>query len=707
MKSPNITQGRRNKVSSGWYGGANSFTNPWTLPPQQYKWGVNVNCRGGVVQTRNGFKMKLSLPAGNFQGGIVFNANKIFTPQSTITNFSGVTINTPQQIYTPQGTGSTAQTLPYALFCVDGKVYYAPFPLTQPANWSSYQLSGIQLDKDVKQVNFVIATQSAQLDSSINLTVTPSHNIVVIQDGISQPVYWDGSDTSGKTASAMPIGYWMAYSGNRLWVANGNIVAASDLSNPLGWTERTQGSGRGDFNIGSTVTGMAEYIGQNYATALYVFTVYSTITIQSGILDRSKWAATANFQSTIFPSIGCVAGNSIAFQGGLMWWYAQGGLVAADAAKTSYLSSQVLYKDTEMAKVKRLMSSDLSGVCAASFENFLLYSVPYLEPVNSETMVLDYSVASELSDGKPPAWAGVWNGIRPIVWSAEVVNNQPRLFAFSIDYAPTNDGSYNHLWEAFVPERYDTYLQINQDGSTTEFVNRIYCQMETALLGDEMDLKQMVYADMDCSQIAGTVDVNVSYRGTKGFYQNILNTRIQAVNATYQYQTSNQLDAIQDLGFLQTQYRRLTTENVQTNMIESCESPNTLDIDKAFSLLIEWCGQLGLDSIRLYMDEWSDKSSGQPSRNETVSCVVGEDGSSTAVTLAPAPQESAGNVVNTWESTQTRTATSTCVTSGRTVSSTATASYTSYVSPNDAVTQAGLLAFQNAQNAVSQYAKLC
>ena len=706
MKSPNISAGRRNKVGSGWTGGANSVVNPWTLPPHQYKWGVNVTCRGGVVQTRNGFKMRLSLPAGNFQGGIVFNSNKIFQPQSTITNLSGVVINTPEQVFTPQGTGSTSVYLSYALFCVDGNVYYAPFPLTQPADWNEYKLTNIKLDPNVNMVNFVIGTQSAQTDSSNNVTITPSHNIVIIQDRISQPAYWDGSNTTGAQSSVMPIGYWMAYSGNRLWVANGNIVSASDLGNPLSWLERTQGGGRGDFDIGGVVTGMADYIGQNAATALYVFTDYSTITLKSGILDRATWGATPNFQSVLYPSLGCVSGNSIAFQAGLMWWYSQGGLVAADIAKTSNLSSQVLYKDVEMAKVKRLLSSDLSGICAASFENYLMYSVPYLEPVNSETMVLDYSVASELSDGKPPAWCGVWNGIRPIMWSSDIVENENRLFAFSIDYAPTNDGSFNHLWEAFMPERYDTYLQINQDGSTTDFVNRIYCQMETALMGDEMDYKQMAFGEIDCSQIAGTTDVKVSYRGTRGYYQTILSTRLLAVNDPYQYSTSPNAAEIENLGFLQTQYRRLTTENVsRTSKIASCESKYTMDVDKAFSFLIEWCGQLGVDAIRMYMDEWQEKSVGSPSSNETQSCVVGENGSSIVVTLASPPQESSGNIVNTWNSTQTATITLAASGTSPSVSATATASYTSYISPADAQSNALTLARQEATNAANQYRK--
>jgi hypothetical protein len=701
MKSPTITSGRQTKATAAWVHGVNSVRNPWTLPEDQFKWGVNVNCRGGLVQTRNGFKMRLSLPKGNFQGGIIFNANKQYQPAQTTTNLSGVTVSQQAAVYGPDGSPVIAAEIPYALFCVDGNVYYAPFPLTQPASWDNYLLENIKLDAEVNTVNFVIATQSASINNNNNTTVVPSHRIVVVQDGINQAGYWDGSDFTGQVATTMPIGFWMAYSGNRLWVSTGNIIAASDLADPISWTERNQGAGRGDFSVARPVTGMSDYVGQNNDTRLYVFTDRSTYSLASGVLDRSQWGSTPNFQNTLYPNIGCVAGNSISFQAGMMWWYSQGGLVSVDVAASSYLSSQVLYKDIEMAKAKRLMSSNPSGICAVSFENYLMYSIPYLEPTNSVTMVLDYAAASEWNQSKSPAWNGVWTGIRPVVWSSNYIGNQSRCFAFSVDYASTSDGSYNHLWEAFMPERYDTYLQINDDGSTNERVNRIYCQMETALLGDSMDMKQLAYGEIDCSQIAGAVDLKVAYRGTKGTYIDILNTRILAATEPYQYNTSRYAEQIENLGILQTQYRRLTTENVQRANIPSCESKFTSGVDKAFSFLIEWCGSLGIDAIRMFQDPWPTESVGKPSENESEYCVVGEDGNSELINLSQPPQETAGNAINTWSSTQTRTVTYRGCSPA--VSVTATASYVSYTSLLDAQTQAANLATQQANNAVNQY----
>lgn len=648
--------------------------------------------------------MRLSLPAGNFQGGILFNSNKQAKASSTTTNLNGVAISQRATIFTVDGNQSQESELSYLVFAVSGKVYYAPFPLSQPADWNDFLLIGMELDPDVDRVNFVTATQSAQTSTNGDTMLTPSHRIVIIQDGIRQPVYWDGSDKVGGVAEDMPIGYWMAYSGNRLWVANSNVISASDLGNPLGWKERQSGTGRGDFSVPRPVTAMQDYVGQNNDSRLYVFTDRATYSLASGILDRNAWVTTANFQNVLYPTIGCVAGKSICFQAGMMWWYSVGGLVSADVAASSYLSSQVLYKDVEMAKTKRLMSPDVSGICSVSFENYLLVSVPYLETLNSATMVLDYAAASEWNQNRSPAWAGVWTGIRPVEWATGVVNSQSKVFAFSVDYGETNDGSYNHLWEAFVPQRYDTYLNIDENGSTTELVTRIYCQMETGLLGDAMDLKQMVYAELDASQIAGTVDCKVSYRGTKGTYQSILNTRILAATEDYQFKTSNSAKSIDELGFLQTQHRRLLTESVNPSSESiSCESPYLLNVDKAFSLLIEWCGSMGIDALRLYLDPWADKSAGSVTAPETKYCALGEDGNSKLVDLPQAPQEEPGNQLSVWLSTKTASVAATPCSGQPSAVATATATARSYTSQADADATAMLNATNEATIAAQQY----
>jgi len=705
MKSASISSGRAQKATAGWFHGVNSVRHPWTLPDDQFKWGQNITVRGGIVQTRPGFAMRLSLPPGNFQGGIVYNANKQARVASSELNPSGVRVITQQAIYTPDGGISLEFELPYMVFAVDGKVYYAPYPLKQPAEWGDYQLSGISLDPDAPSVNFCLVTQSAQTATGGTIAIVPSHRILVIQDGISKPGWWDGSNKTGNQVSDIPIGFWMAYSGSRLWVANGNVIAASDLANPLGWRERVSGTGRGDFSVSRPITAMQDYVGQNNDSRLYVFTDRSTYMLASGILDRSQWATTTNFQSVLYPNIGCVAGKSIAFQAGMMWWYSQGGLVSADVAASSYLSSQVLYKDIEMAKAKRLMPNVISGICSIAFENYLLCSIPYLEVGNSATMVLDYAAASEWNQSRVPAWAGVWSGVRPIEWVSGIIDSRPRVFALSIDYAATNDGSHNHIWEAFQPERYDTYLSIDEAGVATSLINRIYCQMETGLMGDGMDLKQLVFAELDASQIAGNVDVKVSYRGSRGAYDQILNTRLLAATEEYQFNSNPRANEIRELGFLQTQSRRLITETVQPNpLAKTCESQHINSIDKAFSLLIEWCGAMAIETIRCYQDPWQDKSVGRVSVDETQYCVIGENGESLSVELPPPPEELRSSDPNVFFSTKSATATSVCPGGSKpAVAATASASAASYISQRDADDLAFAKALAEAQVAAQNY----
>jgi hypothetical protein len=705
MKAPNIVAGRQEKITAGWLHGINSVRNPWNLPADQLKWGVNVAIRGGLAQTRPGQGMKLSLPPGNLQGGIFFSSDRQYKASST-TITSGGTSTVQATIYNYDGTPSIASELPYMVFAVGGSVYFAPFPLTQPASWDQYKLSGIQLDPNAQEISFTVATQTATLSAGGDVTVTPANRILIIQDGVSPPGYWDGSDSTGGQSHDIPIGYWMAFSGNRLWVAQGNLVYASDLGNPLGWKERTQGAGRGDFYFPRPVTALVDYVGQNTDTRLIVFTDQSTYSLASGILDRTQWATTQNFQNTLFPTVGCIAGKSLTFQAGLLWWYSQGGLVNANVAAASYLTSQVLYKDVEMAKVKRLTPQNLTGVCSAAFENYLLVSVPYLEPLPSATMVLDYAPASELNQGQIPAWSGVWTGTRPIQWTSGIVNNQNRLFHFSVDYVATNDGSFNHLWESFLPERVDSYLQINPDGTTITKYSRIYCQAETGLMGDGMDFKQFRYAEIECTQLGGTSDVRVSFKGSKGAYIPILNTRLLAVTDAYQYQTTPLETQISNYGILRTQYRRLVTEEIKRNVLtNSCESSFAPDIDKAFGFLIEWCGELGVEAVRCFMDPFQERSTGVPESDETIPCLVAEDGSSTKINLELTPYDQPTYNQQSWFATQTETVASECAVGSASfsVSATATASAQSFVSFANAQEQASVLATQAAAAAVQKY----
>ena len=682
MQSPAITQGRLVSVDAGWMSGMNSVRYPWFLRQDQYRRGVNVVNRGGVIQTRPGFRMRLTLPEGNLQGMANFQVTK------------------------------NGRRDDYLVFAVDGKIYFAPFPLVQPRLWEQFRLKNLQFDPLVDMIYFAVAEKTLTTSPEQTLQIVPSHNVLMIQDGVGPAAYWDGEEdrhlVEASPSLETPTGTWMTFSGGRLWVARGNVLLASDLFDPIKFAERVEGEGRGDFAFPKNITGLANFIGNDRLEVVVVFTDERSEIVLSGIRDRTQWATTQGMQSVLFPSTGCVAGRSIVFQAGLMWWYSSGGLVASDSAASTNLTSQINYRDAEMAFSKQFLSDDQSMICGLSFENYLLLSMPIGQNLNSETFVLDYSPMSEFASEKIPAWSGVWTGIRPVQWASPVIGGKRRAFAASVDYKALSDGSHNHVWEAFMPEREDTYFELGSDFTATDFSRPIFCEFETRLMGDGHDLKSFQYADISLIEVAGDAYVVADYRGTRGAYKPVLCKRIIApitANSAGADIPDGQLSLLDGL---KKQSRRVTTENaLPSDGCPTCESEYSENIDKAFSVLVRWCGQMAVESIRVFMEPWAERAEGLCEEDETQVCLVGEDGKNyifdREAGFVPIEDlfESSGNA---WASTRSASVTLNCpagsVTTGP-LTATATATYRSRISQADADTQAQASAQTAAQAQVN------
>ncbi|MFA7301921.1 MAG: hypothetical protein WC069_06445 [Candidatus Shapirobacteria bacterium] len=673
MKSPNLSAGRDVKVDAGWIYGMNTLRHPWLLREDQYQRGVNIVNRGGVVQTRPGFSMQLILPPGNLQGFTYF--------RKTRTNENSL------------------DEVDYLVAAVDGKIYASPHPFIQPRDWSIFQVPGVSFDPLAKMVHLVVAQKNVSLLPDDTLSITPAYNVLMMQDGINPAAYWDGLESrhldEKSPALETPLGTWMAYSGGRLWVARGKVVLASDAYDPLKFTERVSGESRGDFSFPREVTGIAPFIGDQRQEIVVVFTNERSEILQSGVRDRAKWASTANFQSVLFPSVGCIAGRSIAFQSGLMWWYGLGGLVSSDTAATTYLTSQVNFRDAEMAFSKQYLAEDQSGICGVSFENFLLMSVPVKQNLNSETFVMDYASVAELSSSERiPAWAGIWTGIRPVQWASAFIGSKHRVFAASVDYASVSLGSHNHIWEAFTPDREDRFFVLENDFSITSYRQPIFCEMETRLLGDGLDLKKLSYAEIDLRELSGFPVFQVRYRGVRGAYKQLL---CSSLSCPTEYDNAGSSLAISEqdtLGDLRKQSRRVITQNTDdADGQVTCESGNAENIDKAFSLLLRWCGQLAVEALRVFLDVHPEESGGRAALEDGELCFSAESGQNYIFPkdegFIPADDLYAfAGQTSQFASKQTYTAESVCPDQSLPLEATATAQFVSNISQADADAQA-------------------
>ncbi len=539
----------RNKVMDGemtFVNGQNSSMSPDQLLPGTYCRGMNIVNRGGVAQCRPGYRCLSTLPVGNLQGGAVFKPK---------------------------------QGLAVILFAVSGRLYISDTPFREYR-----ELTDVSFSPTARQLFFKQVETSVQLQPDGSLKLIAPKNLLVIQDGGTSPaVVFDGTRAEAQTGKGkIPLGGPMEWIADRLWVAHGARLFASDLGNPVSFTEPLYIATANSFLLPGTITGMSRGPAQAFAQLL-VFTDSNTTLFQAGIRDRSLWASTADFQKEILPNIGCVSERSIRMHFGYLWWYSQHGLTNLDAAAQAFVSSEITYEDGEMQDSKARLSSDLSGIACTTFENYFLCSVPHSEKFNSHTWVLD-NLTMVGGQQKPQAvWNSVWTGTRPVQWLSGSINGLTRCLYFSADY----DGN-NRLWEAFTPDRLD-------DGCPITW----WIEMRASAFNLPGLLKEFRYSRLFFAELSGITDVAVFWAGfNRGKYKRIFTKRYNAGEGVFV--PGAQISMEDTLFALKRQSRPATTQDARVlasdETLSSCdvEAPNEEFRDEAFQLLIVGSGPGGI-----------------------------------------------------------------------------------------------------------------
>lgn len=555
-------------MMSNWLGGCNSMLPPDQIGQAQYSWAVNCVNRGGIVQTRPGENCIASVLGDKVQGGC------IFTPKAS---------------------------RPMMLLAVDGNIFVAKYPF-----FSFSQVNGLKFSAAVPIVNFQPVLKSVKLNDDGSLAIIDPKPLMIIQDGTTRAGVFDGSTGVHSKAEApffgIPIGLWMAWTSSRLWVFAATRGYVSDLANPDTFSENSYLAERSNFELPADVTGCIETTDQ---TALLVFTTTTTTAFQSNILNRTLWGTTPYFQKVVLPSIGCVSGRSPINQYGLTWWMSRAGLINMNAATYTLRSSILVSVDGEMARSKRIMSPDMSGVVTAFFENYLLCSVPAGGKYNEHTWVMDQaaqggvmSAAQQFQSSTTHAWASIWTGTRPVQWMKTEYGGREHIYFVSYDKT-AKDGTHIHVWEAFKDDRRDN------DG-------RIACQMETALLLAP-ELQRFRYAEIEFTEILGPVELTVFIGGRRGPWLKVGSTTYQAEIGSIGSPIQKIIHKSTILQSFKPQSREFKTQQFSTQGrdcvgVESKDSPGK---DKGFQLLLEWKGRLGVKRIKMFMDEESSANVGK------------------------------------------------------------------------------------------------
>ena len=595
--------------------GVNSYLDPQLLATGQVRWAVNAVCKGAIWQTRPGYKTKYTFDTVN--NGVIRDwylslGQPFIVPQfMRVVNFGSDT--------------------PYLLFGVSGTVFQCTInpdlSLTLPQ-----VVANLQFDRTVTQIVTTVCVKSSDIIDGVKTPVDP-YQVVIIQDGITRAGYWstrgsghlnptknwtqnDAGDTLYTAGyNQTPLGKWMAWSGNRLWVAVRNQVYASDLNDPINFTESITLVNVPVLNFPEDVTGLHDrgITGSN-SSYLFVFTSKSTHAVFSGVQDRSKWTSTADFQVKIYDGVGCVAGKSIVAHRGILHWYSNDGIVSHDTINTAYSTQSLPPIDSEMAVSKAVMSTDRNAACCGFRDSYVFWSVPATPPVggrqvNGHTQVLDKTVIPVQASGTGiSAWQGIWTGINPVEWCTDQVAGKPFTWALSMDH----DGKVR-IWEAFQGNRSDNGRQIPWSVETkthlvadTPFSNRSFKHFRAQL-----------------TQIRGNLSMRGYWRGTRGQYHKLLDTQITSTPGsilipnplftpfTKKTQSYN----------CRKQARIVISEDVRGTNDENdavdVENKYTDSIDSAFSLLFRFFGVGALRAYWIASDVFADNTEGEVQEPES------------------------------------------------------------------------------------------
>lgn len=606
---------------SAWFTGMNSAQDPGTLPPGYYWNSMNTINTGGVISCRPGYRCIVKFPKGNLQGAA------IFRPQVGL-----------EQL----------------LVVIDGIVYVAPYPFIE-----FRQLPNVLMLPWAKQVYFKQAVQSARrLDNTMTspIEVINPRNVIFIQDGgNTAPAWYDGSDSGHVRDNQFetPVGSSMEWVGDRLWVAQGNRVFASDISNPFSFREQIYLGSVAGFEFTGDVTALAKTPSLE-SPQLAVFTEQNASVLQANVRDRSKWPTIDGFQIEMLQT-GCPGQRAIINHSGLLLWFSSGGLVAFDFATAGKIATRLPIRDTEMSFSKTLVSDNRDLIACSQFGQYFLCSVPSGDYYNKDTWCLNDVSKESLTASNAPSWCSVWRGTRPVQWVQGVIAGVERAYHVSFD----EDGE-NRLWETFIPDRLDNGCPI-----TWYVETRGYFGPSSGVQKIAGQLCRMQWAEIALSGIQEDLNLGVFFAGSlRGGYKNILAKKISvekgsldyrlpitATTKLFAYKPQERVERTQDAN------QQSTTLNTGTCGVESLDLEG---IDDSFQLLVIGQGPATIRWIRAWGLVVSETLKGDPDAciDETPFNAVRFDGPGAhSDNLAVTSAELAARDFQHFTSVQTRTVT--------------------------------------------------
>lgn len=417
-------------------GGIDSGNVPNLLQPNQCAFAVNATMRDGYAQCRPGF---LKIPL-------------VFTDETTASRFKSGRFQGAKEYRAPGIASIVAQ--------IGGRTFSINLS-------SGYAVQEISLAGDLNPSNrdFTWMQQAEQW--------------LQIQDGQSVPLIWNGATLrrSDLSIPEIPVGDRMAYVMGRMSVSKGRHYVMSDLYGTpsptttaslghadavLKYTENQYIGSGGAFSVpmdGGGITGMIPIATPNtiLGQGPLLISTADAIFANDVPLDRDLWRTLTYPIQTIQSVLnGSLSHESMVPVNSDIWFRSRDGWRSFIQALRDFSLPGNTPQSHEMSRITTLEDERLLSFCSASlFDNRLLGCAWPQRDQDHGTWfkglgVLDFSPVSSLQRKAPPAWSGLWTGLRFLRLVPATVENTRRLFAFVL-----NDADEIELWEISKDARFD------------------------------------------------------------------------------------------------------------------------------------------------------------------------------------------------------------------------------------------------------------
>jgi hypothetical protein len=396
-----------------------------------------------------------SLPSGMDAGRSPSLIQKDQVAQAINTTFrGGFPRARPKILYRPIAFRTDEERDWYENQLYQGSFYYSYIAATNPALKPNrgcliQSIGGRQWNIDLTNFTAFEITPNRRNGRFQNICYfCQARQYLIIQDGTSSPIIWDGSNSRRAGRNEVPVGTIMAYGQGRIWLIKGDELFAGDIEglgigSVLKFTEFQNLTGGGALNpsyVIGNVNGLQFIPQQDTATGVGTLLVLGErgVTSVFAELPREQWIN--GIQRVVLINLGGTGHRSPTQVNGDVWFRNGPGLRSYRQARGQVQALAQLPLSTEMDPFF-LQDTDflLPWSSSVYFDNRVLHT---LSPQNRNGRVtfpavaaVDFHILSSFGSDRSPAWDGIWTGAN---FFELVQATTQRMFAPGVDTAGRN-----------------------------------------------------------------------------------------------------------------------------------------------------------------------------------------------------------------------------------------------------------------------------